>query len=231
MVAPVEDGSVTSGAIDTLLIDVDGTLVDSTYHHAVAWHRAFHYHQVPVPVWRVHRSIGMGGDRLVSVVAGDEVERRLGDALRERWAEEYGKLRHEVEAFDDAGNVLRALHDGGWKIAIASSGTPENTRVALDLVDADDSIDAVTTSEDTDASKPAPDILRVALEAVGGTGAVVVGDSPYDVESAHAMDARCIAVRTGGFSTAELADAGAALVFNAIGDLLQHLDHPILTVH
>ena len=93
---PVGNGAVMSPRHDTVLLDVDGTLVDTTYHHALAWARAFRSLDVDVPLWEVHRAIGMGGDKLVAAVAGDEVEQRHGDDLRQRWLEEYEPLRAEV---------------------------------------------------------------------------------------------------------------------------------------
>jgi len=205
---------------DTVLLDVDGTLVDSTYHHALAWHRAFAAHDLHQPMWRVHRSIGMGGDRLVSEVAGDDVEDRLGDELRKAWATEYDKLVEEVIPLPGAGDLVRSLKDKGFLVALASSGPPEHTERAADLLGVKDLLDAITSSADVDTSKPAPDILDVALRKCGGTSAIVVGDSVYDVEAARRLSAPCVAVRTGGFGVAELEEAGAVLVVDGPGDLL-----------
>jgi len=205
---------------DTVLLDVDGTLVDSTYHHALAWHRDFAAHDLHQPMWRVHRSIGMGGDRLVSEVAGDDVEDRLGDELRKAWATEYDKLVEEVIPLPGAGDLVRSLKDKGFLVALASSGPPEHTERAADLLGVKDLLDAITSSADVDTSKPAPDILDVALRKCGGTSAIVVGDSVYDVEAARRLPAPCVAVRTGGFGVAELEEAGAVLVVDGPGDLL-----------
>ena len=207
-------------AHDTVLFDVDGTLVDSTYHHAVAWHRAFRAHGVDVPLWQVHRAIGMGGDRLVAAVAGQDVEERLGDALREQWRTEYEPLRAEIAPLPGAADLLRALKRHGWRVALASSGKPDHTEQAVELLEARDLLDAVTTSEDARESKPAGDIFAVALKDAGGTSAVVVGDSPYDVEAASRLGAPCVGVRTGGFGVDELTGAGAVLVVDGVADLL-----------
>ncbi len=206
---------------DTVLLDVDGTLVDSTYHHAVAWHRAFAAHGLHQPMWRVHRSIGMGGDHLVSEVAGDEVEDRLGDALRKAWESEYDKLIDEVIPLPGAADLVRSLKDKGLLVALASSGPAEHTERSAELLGVTDLLDAITSSADADSSKPAPDIFGVALRKCGGTSAIVVGDSVYDVESARRLPAPCVAVRTGGFGVAELEQAGAVLVVDGPGDLLE----------
>ena len=206
---------------DTVLLDVDGTLVDSTYHHALAWHRAFASHDVHQPVWRIHRAIGMGGDRLVAAVAGDDVEDRLGDALREAWETAYEPLRREVRVLPGAADLVRTLKEEGFRVALASSGKPEHTEQAVEVLGVEDLLDAVTTSEDADSSKPAPDIFRIALRKAGGTAAVVVGDSVHDIDAAKGLGAPCVAVRTGGFGVAELEEAGAILVVDGPADLLQ----------
>ena len=206
---------------DTVLLDVDGTLVDSTYHHALAWHRAFASHDVHQPVWRIHRAIGMGGDRLIAAVAGDDVEDRLGDALREAWETAYEPLRREVRVLPGAADLVRTLKEEGFRVALASSGKPEHTEQAVEMLGVEDLLDAVTTSEDADSSKPAPDIFRIALRKAGGTAAVVVGDSVHDIDAAKGLGAPCVAVRTGGFGVAELEEAGAVLVVDGPADLLQ----------
>lgn len=206
---------------DTILLDVDGTLVDSTYHHAVAWHRAFRSHDIPLPLWRVHRAIGMGGDLLVGALAGQEVEDRIGDELRAAWAREYEPLRAEIEPLPGAVDLLRELKRRGFLLALASSGKPDHTRQALDLLGVADLLSAVTTSEDADTSKPAPDILGVALRRAGGTSALVIGDSTYDIEAATNLGAPCIATRAGGYGADELRRAGAVLVADGMVDLLE----------
>jgi HAD superfamily hydrolase (TIGR01549 family) len=220
--APVN--GVDAVMLDTVLLDVDGTLVDSTYQHALAWQRAFAKHGLVVPMWRLHRAIGMGGDRLVTAVSDADVEARLGDALREEHKQEYDQLLPEVSALDGAPALLAALHDRGWLLALASSGKPEHTRAAIELLGGPGPLDGWTSADDADTSKPAADILQAALERVGGQAAVCVGDSTYDVQAAAAAGWTCIAVRTGGFGVTELTDAGARHVFDDVADLLDNLD-------
>ena len=211
-----------------VLLDIDGTLVDSTYHHAIAWHRAFARHRVDVPMWRIHRSIGMGGDKLVPAVAGDEVEADLGDALRELWEQEYADLLDEVAALPGARDLVVDLQQRGHVVVLASSGAERFSHEAVRLLDIADEVSAVTSSSDAEESKPEADILGVALDRVSGERAVVVGDTPYDVEAAGRIGLACVAVLTGGFSRAELEEAGAALVVETPGDLVGRDWHSLL---
>jgi HAD superfamily hydrolase (TIGR01549 family) len=203
-----------------ILFDIDGTLVDSTYHHALAWQRAFARHEVVLPLWRIHRTVGMGGDKLVAEVAGEDVEERIGDALRDAWREEYVALKAEVDPLPGAAELVRALADAGFTVALASSGDPEFADEALDDLDIRDQVALLTTSEDAEESKPEPDLIGVTLDGLEGIRrAVMIGDTPYDVESAERAGLGCIGLRSGGYSKAELVDAGAVLVVDAPEDL------------
>lgn len=211
---------VTLHGVDTVLFDVDGTLIDSTYHHTVAWANAFQRFDLNPPLWRVHRSIGMGGDQLVPAVVGEDVEAQHGDDLRDAWEEEYRKILPTVRAFERAGDAVRAAREKGFKVALASSGKAEFTETAMELMGlTKGDVDAVTTSDDAERSKPEPDILNAALEAAGGHHAILVGDATWDVESAARASMACVGVRTGGFSGHELTEAGAVMVVDAITDL------------
>ena len=210
-----------SHSSSAVLFDIDGTLVDSTYHHAIAWQRAFDRHDVSVPLWRVHRTVGMGGDKLVAHVAGDPVEERHGDELRRAWREEYVELKAEVDPLPGAGELVRRLVADGYRVAVASSGDPEFSRDAVDLVGIGGHIELLTTSEDAEESKPEPDLIGVTLDRLGDVDrAVLVGDSPYDVQAAARAGLPCIGLRSGGYSDAELTDAGAVLVVDSPEDLV-----------
>jgi HAD superfamily hydrolase (TIGR01549 family) len=207
--------------MDAVLFDIDGTLVDSTYHHALAWHRAFARLDDVPPLWRLHRAIGMGGDKLVAHVAGDETESQHGDKLRDFWREEYLEIRTEVRPLPGAADLVRRLSAARYRVALASSGDPEFAREAIDLLGIGDQIEALTTSEDVDASKPEPDLVQATLDRIGEVErSVFVGDTPYDVEAAGRAGMGCIAVLTGGFSRAELVDAGARLVVESLAELV-----------
>jgi HAD superfamily hydrolase (TIGR01549 family) len=204
---------------DAIFFDIDGTLVDSTYHHAFAWHRAFTRYDVDVPMWRVHRTIGMGGDKLVAVVAGEDVEEKLGDDLRDAWSEEYSKVEAEVDPFPAAATLVRRLAGEGFVVALASSGEKEFSERALASLGLDDEVHTLVTSADVEDSKPDPDLIGVTLEKVGPDRAVFVGDTPYDVEAAARAGLGCVALLTGGFSRGELEEAGAVLVADSLDEL------------
>lgn len=205
---------------DTILLDVDGTLVDSTYHHTLAWFRAFRRHDIDLPLWKVHRAIGMGGDTLVPSLLGDDVEDRIGDELRDEWLEEYKAILSEVAPLEGAAELVRALKKQGFTVVLASSGEAELTDDSIEKLGIADLIDAKTSSSDAEKSKPAPDLFEAALKAGGGRKAIVVGDSIYDVQAAVAMGAACVCVRTGGFGVDELTEAGAVLVVEGPKELV-----------
>lgn len=209
---------------DTAIFDVDGTLVDTNYQHALSWYRSFRRFDIVLPIWRIHRAIGMGGDQLVPTLAGDEVERAHGEALRAAWTEEFEHLIDEVRPFDGAHDLLRAVKDRGFSVVLASSGKSDHVEHFLDLVDARDIADAWTSSDDVTNSKPAPDLVQTALKRAPGSTGIMIGDSPWDAVAAGEADIATVAVRTGGFSVDELRDAGAIAVFDSLRDLIDGLD-------
>ena len=202
------------------ILDIDGTLVDTNYHHAIAWHRALRGQGHPIALWRIHRHIGMGGDQIVAALAGDEVEERDGDSIREAEGAAYAELIGEVEPMAEARELIEDLREGDWRVVLASSAKAEEVDHYLNLLDARDLVDAWTTAADVEQTKPAPDLVQTALAKVGGEGrALMVGDSAWDVKAASAAEVPTLAVLTGGFSAAELRDAGAAEVVESIAEL------------
>lgn len=205
------------------ILDVDGTLVDTNYHHALAWYRAFTQHDVVIPVWRIHRAIGMGGDHLVAELAGDEVEEEKGDDIRTAEKALYMSLIPEVRPLADARRLIEVLKDAGHRVVLASSAKADEIEHYLDLLDARELADDWTSSADVEKTKPDPDLVTTALDKVGGGDAVMIGDSVWDCEAAKRAGIPTIAVLTGGFSEDELLEAGAANVFRSIDDLLDSL--------
>lgn len=197
---------------ETVILDVDGTLADTNYHHTLAWSRAFASVGLHPPLWQIHRAIGMGGDKLVEAVAGEEAEREHGDALRSAWEEEYAVLLPEVRLLPGARELVLTLAGRGLTVVLASSGKEQFTSHVLDLLDLPEgTLAAQASSDEAEESKPAPDVLQVALDKVGADSAVVVGDTPYDVAAAGRLGMPCVCVRTGGFGLEELDGAGAVM--------------------
>ena len=139
---------------DTAIFDVDGTLVDTNYQHALAWYRAFRRFDITLPLWQLHRGIGMGGDKFVAHVAGDEVEQRHGSALREAWVEEFDKMIDEVRPFDGARELMEEVKYAASGLVLASSGKSKHVEHFLDLIGGQVLADAWTTSDDVESSKP-----------------------------------------------------------------------------
>ena len=206
------------------LLDIDGTLVDSNYQHAIAWYRAFREHDLSPAVWRIHRHNGVGGDQLVARVAGNSVEAELGDAIRESEGRLYGELVGEVQTFEGARELLVELRDRGHRCVLASSAKRADTEHYIELLDAADLIEGYTTADDVEATKPEPDLIRAAMQISHELSAVMVGDSTWDIEAASRADLKTIAVLTGGFSEAELRAAGAVDVFESLAELRERLD-------
>jgi HAD superfamily hydrolase (TIGR01549 family) len=205
------------------ILDIDGTLVDSNYFHAVAWYRAMRAHDYTLPMWRVHRAIGMGGDQMIAALLGDEVEERDGDSIRDTEKERYFELIEEVQPLEGARELIVDLKESGHRVVLASSAKPDEVEHYLDLLDARELADAWTTSGDVENTKPEPDLVNSALEKVGGGPAVMVGDSVYDCEAAGNAGVETIAVLTGGFSDSELLKSGARIVFASIVELRECL--------
>ncbi len=202
------------------ILDVDGTLVDTNYHHAIAWHRALHAHGHNVQMWKVHRHIGMGGDQILDSLIGEGAAAADGEAIREAEAEAYGELIGEVEPMEGARELIERLREEGNTVILASSAKQEEVDRYLDLLDARELVDGWTTSADVEATKPEPDLVHAALDKAGnGDPSVMVGDSVWDVEAAKRAGLPTLAVLTGGFSEAELRDAGAAQVVESIAEL------------
>jgi HAD superfamily hydrolase (TIGR01549 family) len=209
------------------LLDVDGTLVDTNYHHAVAWFRAFRAFDLTLPLWRLHRHLGMGGDRFVAAVAGDDVEQTKGDGLREEWKRQYDALLEEIVPATGARAFLAELRHAGWRTVLATSGAPEHTDYYIDLLDARDLLDGWTTAADVEVTKPSPDVIQAALAKVGGGDATLVGDSTWDVEAGNRAGVPTVCVLTGGFGEQELRAAGAAGVFPSLVELTADVERSL----
>lgn len=210
------------------ILDIDGTLVDTNYQHALAWYQAFRQHDVRLPIWRIHRHIGMGGDQLVAALAGDEVEAELGGDIRAAERALYLAMIQMTQPLEGARELIADLKGQGRRVVLASSAKPQEVDHYLDVLGARDLADGWTTSGDVEATKPEPDLVLAALAELDGDEAVMVGDTPWDVEAARRAGVETIAVLTGGFSEQELREAGAAAVFASIVELREGIaDTPL----
>jgi len=214
--------------VPAALLDVDGTLVDTNYHHTIAWYRAFREHGVALPIWRIHRAIGMGGDQLVpTLVPG--IEDDLHEAIEDARGERYKELIGEVEPLEGANDLLQDLKTRGATVVLASSSPQDELDHYLELLDARRLADAWTTKDDVEATKPEPDLVHAALDKAGTRDAAMVGDTRWDVEAARNAGLETVCVMTGGWSRQELLDAGAAEVYESIEELRQNLGKPPLS--
>jgi HAD superfamily hydrolase (TIGR01509 family) len=204
----------------TVVLDIDGTLVDTNYQHAIAWHRALRDRGYVVQLWEIHRHIGMGGDQLVTALIGEDGEDADGEAIREAEGKAYAELIGEVQAMHGASELLRELREDGAKAILASSAKKDEVEHYVELLGAADLVEGWTSSADVERTKPHPDLVHAALEKVGSDGpAVMVGDSTWDIKAAEKAGLPTLAVLTGGFSEAELREAGAAEICESIGEL------------
>lgn len=208
------------------VFDVDGTLVDTTYLHTVAWWEAFRQSGHVVPMAEIHRTIGMGADHLLDHLLGEDRDRsqdgEISDGHRTLYAEYWPRLA----PLEGAAELLAACADRGWKVVLASSAKGEELAAMRAVLGADEAVADVTSSDDVDSSKPAPDLVEQALELAGvpARRAVFVGDTVWDVAACRKAGVRCLGVLSGGVSRQELLEAGADEVYEGPGELLRRLD-------
>ncbi len=172
-----------------------------------------------MPVWRIHRAIGMGGDKLIAALAGDQVEREQGDRIRDAEGPLFAEMIDEIVPFAGARELLTELAAQDRKVILASSAKADEVEHYVDLLGARDRVTGWTTSEDVEETKPEPDLVEVALEKAGTREAVMVGDSIWDVEAAQRAGIPTVGVISGGYSEPELQAAGAAEVVESVAEL------------
>ncbi len=198
------------------IFDLDGTLLDSVDLHALAWHEAMVKFGHDVTLEQARSQIGKGGDKLIPVFLSADEQRDHGKELEEwrgrRFKTSYLPL---VRPFSAVPDLLRRLRDGGLRIAVASSAKRDELHKYLDIAGIGDLVDATTSSEGADESKPAPDVFEVILKKLGiaGTDAVAIGDTPYDATAAGKAGVATIGVLCGGFTETSLRQAGCFQVF------------------
>jgi HAD superfamily hydrolase (TIGR01509 family) len=211
---------MSSGSRAAVLFDVDGTLVDSNYLHALSWSRAFRDVGEWAPMNAVHRLVGMGGDQLITELLGHD-----SPAARDARPAHYEELKGDMVAFPHAADLLRRVHQLGLAVVLATSAPQVELQFLRELLDADDVIDAATSADDVDASKPDPEVFLTAMASadVDPERAIAVGDSVWDIKAARAAGIGCIALESGGFSQHELSEEGALFVYRDAKELLDQL--------
>jgi HAD superfamily hydrolase (TIGR01509 family) len=196
----------------------------------LCWSRAFRKHDVVLATRHLHRHIGMGGDLYVPAVAGEAVERQIGDDVRDEWEKQFERVIDEVAPFAGAHDFVAALKERGHTVVLASSSIAKHAEHFVDVLGVRDLLDAWTTKDDVETTKPEPDLVQAALAKAGTGDAVMVGDTPWDVEAALKAGIPTVAVLTGGaYSAAELRDAGAVAVFESVGEMKDRLDETPLS--
>jgi len=209
-----------------VLFDVDGTLVDTTYLHTVSWWEALRQHDTDVPMAEIHRAIGMGSDKLLDHLLGEDRDRSDDDLMSTAHDFLYGAWWERLRPLPGAAELLRGVAKRGLAVVLASSAKEPELKKLRRVIDADDVISAATSSADAEQSKPAPDILQAALDQsdVDPRRAVFVGDSVWDVKAAARLEIPCIGLTCGGTSAAELTDAGAIATYENPAALMAALD-------
>jgi len=219
-----------SASVKAVLFDVDGTLVDTTYLHAVSWWEAFAQAGREVPMARIHRAIGMGSDQLLDALLPADRDTGADDGIIAAHSALYSVYWSRLRPLPGAAALLRACHQQGLRVVLASSAGPGELDKLRAVLDADEAVDEATSAGDVDKSKPAPDLVEVALEKAGlaPPEAMFVGDAVWDVEACQRAGVACIGVLSGGVSEAELLAAGAVRVYRDPADILNSFPASIL---
>lgn len=203
-----------------VVLDVDGTLVDTNYLHTEAWTRALEEVGRRVPRVEVHRQIGKGADRLIPEFVGDEAAEKVD----RRHSEIYGEMQHHGYPLPGAGELVRSLDDRGYAVWLVTSAKPQELDRHLEALEISERISGIVSSGDAEESKPAPDVFELALQRAGTEAgeAIAVGDAVWDIQAAARTGVRSVAVLSGGaFGRDELEAAGAVEVYRDCAELVE----------
>ena len=214
-----------------VIFDVDGTLVDSNDLHVECWRQAFRRFGKDVPFAAIRQQVGKGGDQMLPVFFSPEELRRIGKDLTEYRTELYKRdYLPLVKPFPRVRELMEKLHSDGKMIALATSSKKDEVERLVKLIACEDILDVVTTGDDAERTKPAPDIFAVALGKldVSASDAIAVGDSPYDAEASRKLGLSIIGVLCGGFPEQWLRDAGCCAIYDSPADLLErYIESPL----
>lgn len=218
--------------IKNVILDVDGTLVDSNRQHAEAWQKAFAEYGKEIEFDQLLTQIGKGGDQLMPEFLSPAEMAKFSEELEEFRNELFEKkYLPQLEPFPKVRELVQKIKENGGRAVLASSSTAEQVAEYKKLLNIEDLLDEETSSDDADASKPEPDIFLAALEKIGNPAkedSIVVGDTPYDAISAKKAGLKIIGVTCGGWSEADLREAGCLEVYANPADLLEKFDDSIL---
>jgi HAD superfamily hydrolase (TIGR01509 family) len=219
-----------SESVRAVLFDVDGTLVDTNYLHAVTWWEAFAQAGHDVAMTDIHRDIGMGSDQLLDRLLPRDRGKDQDPALRAAHSALYSTYWSRLRPLRGATDLLRACKKRGLTVVLASSADEPEFNALRAALDAEDAIDEATFAGDVESSKPAPDLVQVALDKAGvrPDEAVFVGDTVWDVQASQKAGVRCVGFLSGGISRDELLEAGAAQIYDGPADLLDHFPDALL---
>ena len=211
--------------IKGVILDIDGTLIDSNDAHARAWVDAFREFDYDVPYERARALVGMGGDNLLPEAINLEKDSEEGEKLSKRRGEIFKEnYLHTINPFAGTRDLLKRMRDEGLEIAIGTSASKKELQPLLEIADVLDLIDSKTSADDAESSKPDPDIIHAALKRLkmASDEVLMVGDTPYDIEAAGKAGVRTVAFRSGGWSDEGL--RGAIAIYAGPWDLLDRFD-------
>jgi beta-phosphoglucomutase-like phosphatase (HAD superfamily) len=210
--------------LEAVIFDVDGTLIDSVDLHAKAWQRALEHFGYPLPYRDIRNQIGKGGDQLIPFFLPPSEEQRIGAALTDYRSDLYKReYLPQARAFQGVRDLFIRLRADGVRTALASSSKQEELQVYMRLAQIEDLVDAAVSADDIEHSKPAPDVIDVALKQLAPVNrdrVVMVGDSPYDAQAARKAGLRTICLLSGGFTASQLRQAGCVDLFEDPADML-----------
>jgi HAD superfamily hydrolase (TIGR01509 family) len=237
--SPLQDPAIADSRraqrmVKAVIFDVDGTLIDSVDFHARAWRDAFGEFGHDIDLATIRGQIGKGGDQLMPVFLSGEEQERIADKLEERRsAILHERYLDKIQAFPEVRALFQRILKDGMQILLASSAKGDDLKIYKELAKIDDLLDAETSSDDADKSKPHPDIFQAALaklKDVDAGDAIVIGDTPYDAEAAGKAGLRTIGVRCGGWPNDKLKAAGCIAVYSDPADLLARYDASPLAI-
>jgi phosphoglycolate phosphatase-like HAD superfamily hydrolase len=207
-----------------IVLDVDGTLVDSNYLHVVAWQAAFADQGRHIAAWEIHRAVGMGADRLVPALVGHAAAEEIGAVVSADHDERFRQVIADVKPIAGARELLSALKRRGLTVVLGSSAAAEEVDHYLGLLEARELVDHVTTAADVDRTKPDPSLIESAIGRAGVPALAMIGDTVWDCRAAAALDLRALALLCGGISEGELRGGGAHSVYRDPTELVPQLE-------